>query len=187
MTEKIQMRKLCREKRNNIVNKKDKAAAASQILLESDCIKNADTVLLYSAVNSEMSTDFLTEQLIRLGKKVAFPRSLDNGIMIFHIIHSSEELVLGRYGIFEPPHDAPVYNFSENTVCVVPALAFTLSGERLGYGGGYYDRFLAAYPKIFTIGFTYDDMIFDSLPVLSHDLEVNAVVTEERMVFCNAK
>lgn len=187
MTDKIQMRKICRKKRNSVADKKIKAAAASRILLESDFMQNADTVLLYSAVNSEMSTDFLFNQLIALKKNVAFPRSLDGGIMTFHIIRSPEELALGKYNIPEPPIDAPQFCCSEHTVCVVPALAFTLNGERLGYGGGYYDRFLAANPRIFTVGYTYDDMIFDSLPVLSHDLGVNAVVTEERMVLCNAK
>ena len=74
---------------------------------------------------------------------------------------------------------------SVRTVCIVPGLAFTEKGARLGYGGGFYDRFIAAYPEITTIALAYEAMITDSLPVQEHDMTVELIVTEERTVLCN--
>lgn len=187
MVDKNELRSRCRKKRESVTQKESKAMSAAKNILGSDIIKEASAVLLYSAVNSEMNTNFLGEKLLDMGKKIAFPRSLDNGIMSFHFVDSLSDLVTGRYGIREPSPDAEEYSYLQNTLCIVPGLAFTPRGDRLGYGAGYYDRFLAKYPGIFSVGFTFQEMILELIPTLPHDLKVNAVVTEERMVLCNAK
>lgn len=169
------------------MSKSLKDGLISNIILSSERITNADTVLLYASFGSEVSTVQIIETLFKTNKKIAIPRCRENGRMTFHIITSMSQTSKGKYGITEPDESLPVPEYSENTVALIPGLSFTEKGERLGYGGGYYDRFLAEYPFIYTIGVTYEELIAASLPCLPHDLTVCALATEERMVFCCAE
>lgn len=185
MTDKAELRRLCKEKRSAVAEQNLKSEKAVKILLKSNQILNADTVLVYASIGSEMKTFQLIEKLLQLSKNVALPKSEDNGIMTFYQISSLKELIPGKYGIPEPSNVNNVPDITDKTVCIVPGLAFTENGRRLGYGGGYYDRFLCANPHIFKIGYTYEDLIIPDIPVMPHDLKVNAIVTEERMVLCS--
>ena len=73
----------------------------------------------------------------------------------------------------------------ESSVCIIPGLAFTEDGGRLGYGGGYYDEFILANPQLYTIALAYEELIVQQLPLMQHDLKVDLIVTEERTVLCN--
>jgi 5-formyltetrahydrofolate cyclo-ligase len=187
MINKDELRKIYRQKRRDVPDKQRKSAAAANILLNCERLLAADVILAYASINSEADTSGLIIGLLEMGKKVALPVSLDNGIMNFYQISSYNSLIKGRYGIPEPPLNTPVTVFTDKTVCIVPGLAFDTSGTRMGYGGGYYDRFLAKNPQIYSIGYTYQDMLIPSLPAMSHDIRVNAVATEERLVSCNAE
>ena len=162
---------------------RDKAIA--ERLFSEEHIKNADIILIFASFGSETDTWGISQKFLSMGKTLAFPRSGDNGIMTFHIVESLSQLVEGRYGICEPDNYLPQPVVTDNTVCVVPGLAFTPDGGRLGYGGGYYDRFLAVNKNVYRLAVAYDDMIVDELPLSSHDLKVDSIVTEERMVLCN--
>lgn len=150
-------------------------------------VRSADIVLVYVSYNSEIGTFELINSLLDMKKTVAVPKCQNNGVMQFHKINSLNELSEGMYGIPEPNNNSIINSFSDKTVCIVPGLAFTVNGDRLGYGGGYYDRFLACQPDIFTVALAYEELITESLPVLPHDLKINAVATNERLVFCNAE
>ena len=69
-------------------------------------------------------------------------------------------------------------DITEKTVCIVPGYAFTPDGRRLGKGGGYYDRFLAKYPEIRTLGLTYSVLLQEDIPTEPHDIVVDAVITD---------
>lgn len=181
------LRRLYKEKRADIPEKSEKDSAVADILLNSEIISNASVVLMYASFGTELGTDMIIDKLLSRKKTVALPLCGDNGKMTFHVINSISELNTGMYGIREPDKSFPVPDIDRNTVCVVPGLAFTEKGGRLGYGGGYYDRFTAENPDIFTVGLTYEELVVPYLPIMSHDLSVNAVVTEERMVMCNAE
>lgn len=187
MSVKSKLRKTYSEKRASIISKSLKDNFISNNILSSERVNNADIVLLYASFGTEVSTVKVIEELLKTDKKIAIPKCRENGIMTFHIITSMAQTSKGKYGITEPDESLPVPDYSEKTVALVPGLSFTEKGERLGYGGGYYDRFLAKYPYIYAIGLTYEDLIADSLPCLSHDLTVCALATEERMVFCCAE
>ncbi|MDO4864405.1 MAG: 5-formyltetrahydrofolate cyclo-ligase [Ruminococcus sp.] len=151
-------------------------------------LSDADTVLLFASFGSEPNTWELANELMKNGKTVAFPRCKDEGVMTFHVVNDLSLLRdgdVGRYGICEPDGSLPCPDITERTVCIVPGLAFTEDGGRLGYGGGYYDRFLAEYPDICTIALAYEAVITDSLPLSEHDVKINQIVTEERTVLCN--
>lgn len=187
MYDKKALRPIFRKKRKNIKNKDLKNNAIMLNILNSEKILNADTVLIYASIESEVATFDIMDALFKSNKIIAVPKCIENGTMTFHIIDSLLNLHPGKYGIPEPDGSSEMPLINDNTVCIVPGLAFTIDGGRLGYGGGYYDRFLADHSGLFTIGLAYEELITDTLPVMSHDLKVNAIATEERMVLCSAE
>lgn len=142
-------------------------------------------VLLYSATEDEISLDFLAEASLEKGKIIAYPRcDTEKHTMQFHIVSSPDELIPGAYGIKEPSPDSPVYtpeNFPGGAVCFVPGLLFDRSGYRLGYGKGYYDRFLSSFVGN-SIGVVYSDFILPKVPRGRHDMKVNALITEKNVI-----
>jgi 5-formyltetrahydrofolate cyclo-ligase len=89
------------------------------------------------------------------------------------------------YRISEPDSALPQPVITDKTVCIIPGLAFTEEGGRLGYGGGYYDKFIQENHDMTTIALAYEELIVDQLPLMQHDLRVDIIVTEERTVLCN--
>lgn len=157
-------------------------------LLSYPKIISADTVLMYASFGSEVNTWDMAEKLLQKGIVLAYPKCGDNGKMDFHCISSLSDLCdgsEGKFGICEPCGDLPIPEITDRTVCIVPALALTEKGVRLGYGGGFYDRFLSAHPGICTVAPAYEAVLTDKLPQAEHDIKINAIVTEERLVLCN--
>ncbi|MBR5165830.1 MAG: 5-formyltetrahydrofolate cyclo-ligase [Ruminococcus sp.] len=148
-------------------------------------VAEADNVLMFASFGSEVDTWDLARKLIDINKALAYPKCGKDGVMTFHIVNDTADLKEGAYGIPEPDSSLSCPDITARTVCIVPGLAFTEKGARLGYGGGFYDRFIAAYPEITTIALAYEAMITDSLPVQEHDMTVKLIVTEERTVLCN--
>ncbi len=175
------------EMRNKLANKSEISRQITERLLTLDKIASADLVLTYISIGSEVSTGLFIESMLIQGKKIAVPKCESGGIMQFHIIKSTDDLRCGKYSIPEPVADCPIAEITDKTVCIVPGLSFTPDGKRLGYGGGYYDRFLSAYPSIYTIALSFDELIADELPSEPHDIGINAILTEKRMVLCSAE
>ncbi len=137
----------------------------------------ADTVLIYCSTKDEPDTRGLIGWLLYTGRNVALPVCESEGVMVFYVIRSMEELKPGAYGILEPVgRTMPV--ITDKTLCIVPGLAFTKNGARLGKGGGYYDRFLEAHPGMRTMGLTYRCLLQDTIPCEAHDCPVDVVITE---------
>ena len=186
MTDKKSLRKQFSALRKTLKNEVSDSAITARLLSLNE-IASADTVLLYASFGSEINTWELAEKLVWLGKITAFPRCGENGSMTFHCVSELSQLrngTAGKYGICEPYAELHEPPLSAKTVCIVPGLAFTPDGGRLGYGGGYYDRFLAGFPKICRIALAYEGMLTNELPLMSHDLKVDIIVTEERTVLC---
>lgn len=138
----------------------------------------AGTLLAYAPIGAEIDVLPLICRALASGRRVALPRTLGHGEMTFHYISSPEELTVGGYGIREPREDAPLYEGAPLSLCLVPGIAFDRSGHRIGYGGGYYDRFLREH-EIATLGLIYRCGIADSLPAGRYDCAVRALATEE--------
>ena len=144
---------------------------------------SADTVLCYYPVKGEPNILPIVEQALKLGKKVAFPIShIESRELTFHLISNLSELREGTYGIPEPQAKFPSPTELKNSVCLVPALAFDKKGKRLGYGGGYYDRFLSDFEGI-SIGLAYHRFFVDSIPADEYDATVKLIITEKGEVF----
>ncbi|MFA6948642.1 MAG: 5-formyltetrahydrofolate cyclo-ligase, partial [Eubacteriales bacterium] len=113
----------------------------------------AEAILMYAPKGSEIDVTSIARHALECGKIVAYPRcDSTRCTMDYHIVTSLEQLEKGSYGIFEPSASLPVYNprSYKNAACIIPALVYDRSGYRLGYGKGYYDRYLTAFTGVKT-------------------------------------
>lgn len=142
----------------------------------------AEFVLLYAATDNEIDVSAIAEAAFEAGKKVAFPRSdKETHTMKYHFVSSLDELTVDTYGIKEPPKDAPIYDpatESGSAVCFVPGLLYDKAGFRLGYGKGFYDRYLSAFSGC-KIGVIYSDYILPTVPKGRFDVSVDILLTEK--------
>lgn len=148
--------------------------------INSEFLDRYSSFLLYVSVNDEADTINIIKYLLITGKQVAVPYCSGKD-MFFCKIGSLSELTNGLYGI--PTVKNPVYLSEEqiaDSLCVVPALSIDPNGNRLGYGGGYYDRFLAD-NNIATVALCYERCISNSLITDKYDIPVKYVLTENKL------
>ena len=142
----------------------------------------AEYVLLYAATAEEIDVSRIAEAAMARGKKVLFPRcDRKTHTMSYHIVNSLDELIPDESGNLEPPEDAPVYDAQNETagaVCFVPGLVYDRAGYRLGYGKGFYDRYLSGFSGC-TIGVVYSDYILAEVPRGRFDVSVDILLTEK--------
>ena len=154
-------------------------ALCRNIILSSE-FKKAKTLLCYFPYGSEPNILPIAEKAISEGKQIAFPIITDteNKKMSFHTIPSLSDTVVGAYGIKEPQKDAPLALLNSDTLCILPALAYDAQGNRLGYGGGYYDRFLSNFAGTSVLAI-YSFLYADSLPTDRFDKKADIIITEK--------
>ena len=186
--EKKLLRKKFKEQRKNI-SLQDRTLANEKIfenLINLIEIENADYILTFISFGSEPDTLKFAEYVLANGKKLAAAKcTSEKGVMNFHLIKSLDDLEKGSYGIPEPKNDIPFLSDEEidknKVLCIVPGYSFSEKGYRLGYGGGYYDRFLSEHKNIKTVGICFDEMISDEIPVEEYDVPVSLVVTDRKI------
>ena len=147
--------------------------------------QTASQALFYLSFKSEVDTTLMRELARELGMAVAAPRAnKGEKRMTFYYLDDENELESGPYGILQPPQNSEkIVELEDATVILVPGLAYDLQCRRLGWGAGFYDRFLAGEGKgIPTIGLAFDCQIVDEVPTEPHDVPVNVVVTESRVI-----
>lgn len=188
--DKVSFRKMASGKRSSLFSAKEEKASSDMKIYEnfinSGLLKNIRMVLTYVSVNDEADTIKIIEYLLSSGFRVAVPRCRKHGQMDFFEIGSIAELKPSSMGIPEPEYDEKymIKDFSD-TLCIVPGMAFDMSGNRTGYGGGYYDRFLAAETEIITAGLCYHSLIYDAVPSEPHDKRVDHIITEKGLIRIN--
>ncbi len=145
-------------------------------ILQSSMYTEASCVLLFAARENEIDLSAVAADAWMQGKTVAYPRCLDKaGHMAFFVVDTPERLVEGYYGIPEPSEDCLPWEPTDDALCIVPALAVDTFGNRLGYGKGYYDRFLMKFKGVSACA-VYDCGIAESLPCQEYDVPVAYVV-----------
>lgn len=136
------------------------------------------TILLYMSTPIEVDTKTIIKVALEQKKQVALPRCVDGTRhMEFYLIRSLSDLEKGTFGVLEPKTSLQKLSDFRESICVVPALSYDRQGFRLGYGGGYYDRFLGQYPG-FCVGMVYGQNLRDRLPHGRFDRPVGMIVTE---------
>lgn len=152
-------------------------SAICEIVAASASFRYADVVLAYSPFGFEIDIKPLLLRTLALGKRLALPRTYGKGLMSFHYTDTLDGLVPGTYGIPEPSENAPIYEAVPATLCLVPGIVFDRRGLRIGYGGGYYDRFLRD-NTVNTLGIIYRDFVLPTVPGGKYDRRVVALATE---------
>lgn len=148
-------------------------------LINLDCVQECKTFLIYASSSAEVDTRRFISEMLASGKNIAVPKCVGKD-MRFISINSLETLVRSSFGVDEPTDGEEITDFT-GTVCIVPALRFDRNGYRLGWGGGFYDRFLANYDGI-SVGICYEECCGD-VPKDEYDIAVDMVITENG-VYC---
>lgn len=150
--------------------------ALTERLLQHPFYQEAEVIASYLSFPHEFQTQELIEQALKDGKKVLIPKTYPKGHMEF-VVYDPQQLVKTSFGLLEPQGDLEVVDASQIDLIHVPGLAFTTEGYRIGYGGGYYDRYLK-HLSGHTFSTIYPCQIQDFIPE-SHDIPVQEVLIDE--------
>lgn len=169
------------EKRGQLCSDADRKTALDMEiqtrLIVSPEYRACDKILVYMARPYEIATSMIIHAALANNKTVGLPVCLDNKEMIFRQIRSMCDLKPGRFGILEPSENCPVIISDEKTLCVCPALACDMQGFRLGFGGGFYDRYLADFRGV-KAALCYAEGVIPELRRGEYDIAVNVIHTD---------
>ena len=160
---------------------KFKSHAIGQRLCAHAAFKEARTLALYAATQGEVDPRAIYEEAYARGKVAAYPR-VEGNRLVFYEVEDTDDLEPGAFGIHEPPadYDGDVIAPEAFDVVLVPGIAFDPLGYRLGFGHGYYDKFL---PQVradaLRVGLAFACQIVPTLPHAAHDIPMHRVITEE--------
>ena len=154
-----------------------RSAVLAERLYETDQYRQAKSLYAYLSFNQEVRTSPIIERAWADGKRVAVPKVIGKE-MVFIWLDSFDGLGEGYYGITEPIEDGPVAD-DETALVLMPGLAFDPEGHRVGYGGGFYDRFLEREPCHPLVALCFDFQMFEHLDVEAHDIPVDRVISDK--------
>ncbi len=189
MDEKSRIRQNILKKRDSLdpETRKSKDLRIKETLLSLPEFRNARTIFFFASFRSEVSTFPLMEEALRLAKKVILPlaEKTKKELRLYEV-RSLSELITGFMGIPEPNVPAGrERNINDADLVIMPGAAFDSMGNRLGYGAGYYDKLLAGLKrKSPLVAIAYEEQIVDSIPSEPHDVKVQAIVTDKRVIRC---
>ena len=151
-------------------------------LIETNIYKNSKSLLCYVSYNQEVNTYRLIDEALRDGKKVYVPKVIEKGTMeFFNINNINEDLVSGYKGILEPKEYLEKF-LEKEALVIMPGLAFDVNKHRIGYGGGYYDRYLMKSDGFYKIAVCFDFQLLESISYEQHDLMPDMIITEKRII-----
>lgn len=180
--QKNRLRKEAKEKRFSVENKEELSEKIGENLFSLESYKSCKKLFAYFSYPQEVSTKRIIEKALTDGKKVALPRCENENKMTYYYIESETELEEGNFnGILEPKPNGEKAFPDEETLVIVPALAFGKDGSRLGHGMGFYDRFLAR-GNFKTVGLCFGKLLFSALPEDEFDRRVSLVITENEII-----
>lgn len=154
----------------------EKSKVIKDKLLQSEQFKRNDNILIYVDYNDEVLTKEIIEECFKSGKNVACPKVLADGIMEFFTVNCFDDLTEGYKGILEPKEKELCK--PDRALVIMPGVAFDNKGYRIGYGKGFYDRYLKCHPEYETIALAYKCQIIDCVPADEHDRKVDMIITE---------
>jgi len=148
-----------------------------KIILNTLEYQNAKCIFTFVGTNDEIDTKVLIKNALKDGKKVVVPLCIDKGEMIAKEIKSINDLISGSYGILEPGESCNLVEKEEIDLGIIPCIAADINGNRLGHGGGYYDRYLEDVSfNCFLV--CYGELIFNKIPIGEYDIRFKNLITE---------
>jgi len=146
-------------------------------LFADEFFKDAGTVAFYIPKGNEVDTKNIIERALKEGKEVLVP--VTNTKVLMCKFSSFDDLIPGKFGVPEPKHHEPKDHSAE--VVLVPGVVFGKCMHRIGYGKGYYDKYFKS-SKAYRIGICYDFQVMDKLPKHEHDIAMNRIITDKRLI-----
>jgi 5-formyltetrahydrofolate cyclo-ligase len=156
------------------------ANCITEQVLKLDEINNARTIFIYISYASEVHTHALIKALLDAGKTLAVPKIVNSNTMEAETFSSWENLIPGELGILTPADSTPCDGPFD--VAITPGLGFTLSGHRMGFGRGYYDKWFAQNKVRHKIALAFEVQLVDEIPVEDTDMPMEKIVTEKRVI-----
>ena len=182
----IRQKVLRQRKKLSLLKKSQAELFMLETLLDWEIFKKAGVIHTYISLPDEPDTRSIIENCWSSGKIVTVPLVLTNTYDLFHSeIKSFDRLIYGMYGIQEPsPESRIIMTPDMFDLVIVPGVAFDRQGGRLGHGKGYYDRFLEL-TSAFRLGLAFDCQLLKTVPTESHDVPMNAILSESGIVETN--
>lgn len=179
---KSELRKVLKERRRAIEKSErlKKSTMICKSVTESHIFKESDVVMIYLSFSDEVDTEEIITTAFREGKKVIVP-VVDGDVMFASVLNSREQLKKGAFGISEPVIKEEWTGKVD--LCIIPGLGFDRKGGRIGFGRGYYDKFLSKTPCK-RIGLAFSEQIAEDVFGEEHDISMDIIVTEEEMFYC---
>ena len=174
--DKLQLRRAIRERKRAMTEEEivSRSEKLMELFLASDAYKNANTIYGYLPYNQEVRTVPMLEQALKDGKKVAVPKCYGDQ-MEFIYLDDLTKVEKGYANIPEPIADEPIAR-DATALVLMPGLAFDPQGHRIGYGGGFYDKYLSAEPGHPTLALCYEFQMLPHLETEEHDIPVDTVI-----------
>ena len=174
--EKKALRQMIRDKKRTLTAERimDASVRLTGLFCDTEEYRNADTIYGYLPYNQEVRTELILERALSDGKRIAVPKVYGD-VMRFIYINDFSGLEKSDMGIPEPIADEPIAD-DVDAVVLMPGLAFDPQGHRIGYGGGFYDKFLANEPNHPTVALCYDFQMFPQLETEEFDIPVDRVL-----------
>lgn len=145
--------------------------------------QKAKTVLFYMSMLGEVCTHSMIERALAMGKRVIVPRAKPGKVLDLCEIGDDSEFERSPFGILEPREGCRLVKADEVDLAIIPGIAFDESGNRIGYSSGYYDRLLKGFGGL-KIALAAELQIVEKVPVLSHDVAIDRIITEKRNIDC---
>lgn len=142
-------------------------------------VREARAAFVYVSTRGEVDSRHLIDELEAQGTAALVPRIMDSSTMRAVRFPGWPAMTPGSLEILSPTDDTAWVKTID--VAIVPGLGFSLAGDRLGFGAGYYDRWLSAHPETFKIGVAFDYQIVERIPIAAHDVAMDMIVTESRL------
>lgn len=183
MEEKKEIRKriLGLREEMDCLNWREKTAAIFHKVTAHPWFQETNTIYCYVDFRNEVGTADLMEKAWEMGKSVAVPKT-DGERMDFYYIRSLQETAPGNFGVREPdPRKCRMADGREGLL-ILPGSAFDVKGYRIGYGKGYYDRYLQLHPELLPMAVAFDFQVLEEIPYEAHDRRAQVIVTDKRMI-----
>jgi 5-formyltetrahydrofolate cyclo-ligase len=179
---KTSLRKQALEARDSLPSevRKAKSREIEQRLRLLPEFQSASVVMFFASFRSEVETGPMIRHALASGKRVVLPKVKGRQLALFEIRDFDKDVSPGTWGISEPVTSHPVA-LTNIDLIITPGAAFDESGNRLGYGAGYYDRILSSFPGM-TVALAFEAQIVPQVPADPHDVPVKKIVTEKRVI-----
>lgn len=182
---KKELRKRIQNKRNSlqIRDRKKRSKIIAEKFFGTAYYNNSNNILIFYPFRSEIDVTIIIRQALENKKNIILPRIHDQELKLFYVDNLKKQLESGTHGIMEPIIGlCRPAKISDIDLVVVPGISFDKNLNRLGYGGGYYDKLLLHIPEgVKKIALCFDIQVVDSIPVSEHDIKVDILITDTKI------